>query len=29
MINFDEYKNDHKKERNFNWPYIPITHIEY
>ena len=23
MIIFDEYTNDHKKERNFNWPYIP------
>ena len=23
MINFDEYKNENKKERNLNWPYIP------
>ena len=23
MINFDEYKNENKKEHNLNWPYIP------
>ena len=23
MINFDEYANENKKERNLNWPYIP------
>ena len=23
MINFDEYINKNKKERNPNWPYIP------
>ena len=23
MINFDEYTNESKKERNCNWPYIP------
>ena len=23
MINFDEYTNENKKERNLNWPYIP------
>ena len=23
MINFDEYTNKNKKERNLNWPYIP------
>ena len=23
MINFDEYTNENKKERNPNWPYIP------
>ena len=22
MINFDEYKNENKKEHNINWPYI-------
>ena len=22
MINFDEYKNENKKEHNLNWPYI-------
>ena len=23
MINFDEYTNEHKREHNPNWPYIP------
>ena len=23
MINFDEYTNENKTERNKNWPYIP------
>ena len=23
MINFDEYKNENKKEQNLNWPNIP------
>ena len=23
MINFDEYRNENKKEHNLNWPYIP------
>ena len=23
MINFYEYTNENKKERNLNWPYIP------
>ena len=23
MINFDEYTNENKKERNLNWPYTP------
>ena len=23
MINFDEYKNENKKEHNLNWPNIP------
>ena len=23
MINFDEYTSKSKKERKFNWPYIP------
>ena len=23
MINFDDYTNQNKTERNSNWPYIP------
>ena len=23
MINFDDYTNENKREKNLNWPYIP------